>query len=133
MLDLAAVEARQGDSGGPIINQRGEVCGVLFGSAPGYTIGSYGGRVRQFLATVIPNGQPGSDRTGTTAMAGVATSTPAGGPATPPANALPGGGLPGSPTSVPLAQGNLSVGGAVTVHDPSAAAAASHGPARDAA
>lgn len=61
MLDLADVEARQGDSGGPIINQRGEVCGVLFGSGPGYTNGSYGGRVREFLATVIPGGQPGSD------------------------------------------------------------------------
>ena len=61
MLDLADVEARQGDSGGPIINQRGEVCGVLFGSGPGYTNGSYGGRVREFLATVIPGGRPGSD------------------------------------------------------------------------
>ena len=89
MLDLAAVEARQGDSGGPIINQRGEVCGVLFGSAPGYTIGSYGGRVRQFLATVIPDGQPGSDRAGATGLAGVARQARR--PATPPANAVPGG------------------------------------------
>ena len=96
MLDLAAVEARQGDSGGPIINQQGEVCGVLFGSAPGYTIGSYGGRVRQFLASVIPDGQPGSDRAGaangsmlaanTTASAAPATVPPI---VTPPANAIP--------------------------------------------
>ena len=84
MLDLAAVEARQGDSGGPIINQRGEVCGVLFGSAPGYTIGSYGGRVRQFLGTVIPDGLPGSD---TASAAGLAANKP---PIGPPANALPG-------------------------------------------
>ena len=59
-IELSA-EARHGDSGGPILNQRGELCGVLFGSAPGYTCGAYGGRVRQFLATVIPGGEPGSD------------------------------------------------------------------------
>ncbi len=104
MLDLAAVEARQGDSGGPIINQRGEVCGVLFGSAPGYTIGSYGGRVRQFLATVIPDGQPGSDRGGAAAMPGLTAGSPIPRSTPPPANALPGGGLPGSPPGVPPAQ-----------------------------
>ncbi|MEX2176734.1 MAG: serine protease [Pirellulaceae bacterium] len=60
MIELAA-EARQGDSGGPILNQRGEVCGVLFGSGPGYTSGSYGGRVRQFLAAVLPGGVPASE------------------------------------------------------------------------
>ncbi|MDX1944851.1 MAG: serine protease [Pirellulaceae bacterium] len=60
LIELAA-EARQGDSGGPILNSRGEICGVLFGSGPGYTSGSYGGRVRQFLATVVPGGEPGSD------------------------------------------------------------------------
>jgi hypothetical protein len=60
MVELSA-EARQGDSGGPILNHRGEVAGVLFGSGPGYTSGSYGGRVLQFLATVIPGGTPGSD------------------------------------------------------------------------
>ena len=59
-IELSA-EARQGDSGGPIINQRGEICGVLFGSAPGYTCGAYGGRVRDFLASVIPGGLPGAD------------------------------------------------------------------------
>ena len=59
-IELSA-EARHGDSGGPILNQRGELCGVLFGSAPGYTCGAFGGRVRQFLATVIPGGEPGSD------------------------------------------------------------------------
>jgi hypothetical protein len=60
MVELAT-EARQGDSGGPILNQRGELAGVLFGSGPGYTSGSYGGRVLQFLATVVPGGAPGSD------------------------------------------------------------------------
>jgi serine protease Do len=65
-IELSA-EARHGDSGGPIINQRGELCGVLFGSAPGYTCGAYGGRVRQFLTTVVPGGEPGSDTAASTA------------------------------------------------------------------
>jgi len=60
LVELAA-EARQGDSGGPILNQRGELAGVLFGSGPGYTSGSYGGRVLKFLATVVPGGAPGND------------------------------------------------------------------------
>jgi hypothetical protein len=47
-------EARQGDSGGPILNQRGEIAGVLFGAGGGTTSGSYVGRVRTFLATVSP-------------------------------------------------------------------------------
>ena len=49
------VEARRGDSGGPIYNSRGEIAGILFGAAGnmwsgGYTMGSYCGRVRKFLA-----------------------------------------------------------------------------------
>jgi hypothetical protein len=87
-LDLAAVEARNGDSGGPIINQRGEVCGVLFGSAPGYTIGAYGGRVRQFLATVLPDGQPGSDSAAAIAAAPAVIGPPPA-PTSPPLNRLP--------------------------------------------
>jgi hypothetical protein len=45
--------ARQGDSGGPIFNSRGEVAGVLFGTGGGRTMGSYSGRVRAFLMTVL--------------------------------------------------------------------------------
>jgi hypothetical protein len=45
--------ARQGDSGGPIFNNRGEVAGVLFGTAEGRTMGSYGGRVRAFLESAV--------------------------------------------------------------------------------
>ena len=51
MVELS-VAARQGDSGGPIFNNRGELAGVLFGSARGTTTGSYCGRVRWFLAQV---------------------------------------------------------------------------------
>ena len=43
MVELAA-PARNGDSGGPILNSRGELAGVLFGSAFGRTTGSYCGR-----------------------------------------------------------------------------------------
>ncbi len=50
-LELVEVgaAARQGDSGGPILNSRGELAGVLFGQGDGYTMGAYGGRVLQFL------------------------------------------------------------------------------------
>lgn len=77
MLDIAQVEARQGDSGGPILNQRGELCGVLFGAARGYTNGSHGGRVLNFLASVVPGGTPGGDAPPTTALAEAPKPSPA--------------------------------------------------------
>ena len=49
------VEARQGDSGGPIFNQEGELAGVLFGAGEGTTLGSFGPRVGTFLATLAPD------------------------------------------------------------------------------
>jgi len=52
MVELSA-PARQGDSGGPIFNSRGELAGVLFGSAAGTTSGSFCGRVDLFLSPVI--------------------------------------------------------------------------------
>jgi Trypsin-like peptidase domain len=48
-------EARHGDSGGPILNEQGEIAGVLFGTN-GTTHGSYGGRVIGFLSSVLPGG-----------------------------------------------------------------------------
>lgn len=58
-----SVEARQGDSGGPILNSRGELAGVLFGAGQGVTLGSFAPRVEGFLASLAPDiGQPqGSD------------------------------------------------------------------------
>ncbi|MCU0959164.1 MAG: serine protease [Pirellulaceae bacterium] len=53
MVEVSAA-ARQGDSGGPIFNERGELAGVLFGSVSGTTSGSYAGRIRQFLASAWP-------------------------------------------------------------------------------
>ena len=49
------VEARQGDSGGPIFNANNELAGVLFGAGQGTTLGSFGGRVKGFLATLAPD------------------------------------------------------------------------------
>jgi hypothetical protein len=54
MVELT-VEARQGDSGGPILNDRGELAGVLFGAGQGTTIGSFSRRVELFLATLAPD------------------------------------------------------------------------------
>lgn len=45
--------AREGDSGGPIFNHRGELAGVLFGTGMGRTMGSYCGRVRAFVAPLL--------------------------------------------------------------------------------
>ena len=56
MVELDAA-ARQGDSGGPMLNQRGELAGVLFGTGFGRTAGSHSGRVRRFLATAADDFQ----------------------------------------------------------------------------
>jgi trypsin-like peptidase len=56
------VEARQGDSGGPIFNQAGELAGVLFGAGQGTTLGSFSPRVRHFLASVAPDIDQARDR-----------------------------------------------------------------------
>jgi hypothetical protein len=44
--------ARHGDSGGPILNARGELSGVLFGEGGGMTSGSAAARVRWFLGSI---------------------------------------------------------------------------------
>jgi hypothetical protein len=54
-VELAA-RARQGDSGGPILNARGELAGILFGQAQGRTIGACSTRVRAFLAGIGSQG-----------------------------------------------------------------------------
>lgn len=50
-VELAAT-ARQGDSGGPILDAERRLAGVLFGQNDGRTIGSCSSRVRVFLASV---------------------------------------------------------------------------------
>jgi hypothetical protein len=54
-VELVA-KARQGDSGGPIFNAKGELAGVLFGQNDGRTIGSCAPRVRAFLAATGSQG-----------------------------------------------------------------------------
>ncbi len=51
MIEVS-VAARQGDSGGPIINGRGELAAVLFGSGSGLTTGTHVGRIVSFLNSV---------------------------------------------------------------------------------
>lgn len=48
MIEVSAT-ARQGDSGGPIINDQGQLAAVLFGSGGGRTTGTRVDRVRMFL------------------------------------------------------------------------------------
>lgn len=60
MVQVTA-SARNGDSGGPIFNDRGELAGVLFGTGEGVTSGSYCGRVNQFLASVLPKPLAGEE------------------------------------------------------------------------
>jgi len=78
-VELAAT-ARQGDSGGPILNERGELAGVLFGQSDGRTIGSCSSRVRTFLASVGSKGftpTPLAEFSNTPALdRGIGTSTP---------------------------------------------------------
>jgi len=76
MVEVSA-EARQGDSGGPIFNSRGELAGVLFGASRGTTSGSYSGRVRLFLEPIIA---------GAAANDAVAANTPVSPRAAPPAD-----------------------------------------------
>ena len=63
--------AREGDSGGPILNARGELAGVLFGSSFNRTMGSYSGRVRAFLGTVLDEFQRLDPGPSPTMVAGV--------------------------------------------------------------
>jgi hypothetical protein len=88
LVELAA-SARQGDSGGPIFNSRGELAGVLFGEGGGRTTGAYCGRVHNFLtlavhqlhqaknATLAANAPPAArpQRTDESALAGGSSSS----------------------------------------------------------
>lgn len=84
--------AREGDSGGPIFNERGELAGVLFGSGGGTTAGSYAGRVREFLKSAWTPTQPAeypqalaAAHPGPTAREGLRRLPPADSPAPAPA------------------------------------------------
>lgn len=53
LIDLS-VNAREGDSGGPILNEDGQVAGVLFGSDYRNTVGSNCVKVQEFLDKALP-------------------------------------------------------------------------------
>lgn len=72
MVELS-VAARQGDSGGPIFNDRGELAGVLWGAGWGTTAGSYCGRVASFVAAIMPPPGVGEERNVQIAQAPAAT------------------------------------------------------------
>ena len=55
LVELSAT-ARQGDSGGPILNAEGQLAGVLFGESGGRTIGRCSKQLRVFLASVGAQG-----------------------------------------------------------------------------
>lgn len=82
-----SVGARQGDSGGPMINDRGELAGVLFGSSGNATSGSHIGRVQSFLASIRPtqpNTEPTAARPGPEPMATISRATSSKSSGTPP-------------------------------------------------
>jgi hypothetical protein len=110
-VELAAA-ARQGDSGGPILNDRGELAGVLFGQNGGRTIGSCSIRLRTFLASVGSSGFDPAIASTAAEMAAAgqdaqvheprmrmaaASITATGAPASP----MAGGGLPPPPAPLP--------------------------------
>ena len=84
IVELAAA-ARHGDSGGPILNTRGELAGVLFGEGGGHTDGSYGGRVHKFLELTsldlrsLPASSPVAEKASEAIAANVPAARPAGG------------------------------------------------------
>lgn len=57
MIEIS-VAARQGDSGGPMVNQRGELAAVLFGAGRGVTTGTHIGRVVHFLNSIDLSSSP---------------------------------------------------------------------------
>ncbi len=80
MLEVS-VPARQGDSGGPIFNDRGQLVGILFGSAGGATVGSYCGRLQWFTQLALGDLSRQSDLLATTtqpATASGSSSSPVG-------------------------------------------------------
>ncbi|MEM7316203.1 MAG: serine protease [Planctomycetota bacterium] len=94
MIEVTA-PARQGDSGGPIITQAGELAGVLFGSGNGRTTGSHVGRLKQFLDSAFNEQQQVAPNPN--AMANVVP-----GPGLVPPGIGGGGGAMPLPTSTPI-------------------------------
>jgi len=90
-LELSG-SAREGDSGGPVFNQRGELVAVLWGTDGRIVGGTYCGRIRQFLARILslrrPSPRPQPSPEGTLPSAPGLPAPPAATPA-PPASTQP--------------------------------------------
>lgn len=82
MVEVSA-RARQGDSGGPILNAQGELAGVLFGSGGGTTSGSYAGRVHRFISAVWPPASTSGEPTYLASAPRTPTAHPTGGRTSP--------------------------------------------------
>jgi S1-C subfamily serine protease len=108
--------ARRGDSGGPILNARGELSGILFGQGQGRTIGACSTRVQTFLASVGSKGltpemaasmhasRSGVPNSGGAGGQALPAATPAGSPlATAPPTSTPSPSNGPAPESVPAA------------------------------
>jgi len=94
--------AREGDSGGPMLNARGELVGVLFGTDGRVVGGTYCGRIRRFLGGRLPKLFGGHGPL-------IKISPPTAGPTSPDAAVAPGpaaspvGTMPAATPSPPVA------------------------------
>lgn len=75
-LELSG-SARDGDSGGPVFNQRGELVAVLWGTDGRMVGGTYCGRIRKFLAGILGRGSPPQPNPSPDALAPVPPPQPA--------------------------------------------------------
>jgi hypothetical protein len=124
MVELSA-PARQGDSGGPIFNGKGELAGVLFGTAGGQTSGSYCGRVRAFLTSVREDFFRLQPNPALLAQQPLANPFPAANPSTPTTPANVPNAVPGVASTPLPGPSNPSVGIAANASVPAATAAIS--------
>ncbi|MBN2022488.1 MAG: trypsin-like peptidase domain-containing protein [Pirellulales bacterium] len=97
-LELSGA-ARPGDSGGPVLNARGELVAVVWGTDGRRVNGTYCGRIRQFLAAILGAIRPGRR------LAPVAPDGQSGKP-----NAESGGPVGESPAAPPVTPEDASSG-----------------------
>lgn len=57
IIEIKGARVRQGDSGGPILNDKKEYVGTLFGGRSNYTMGTHVGRVKIILGSLLKQKQ----------------------------------------------------------------------------
>ncbi|MGB9689905.1 trypsin-like peptidase domain-containing protein [Thermogutta sp.] len=92
--------ARDGDSGGPILDNAGRVVAILWGTDGYRTVGTYCGRIRQFLAGIFGDQRP-IPRSPENPLVPIPPQEAAPSPSGPPEKSIAGS---QSPTDSPLAQ-----------------------------